>query len=62
MKIKKISMAAILMCLCLLFSSTAFAADRFSDVKSGAWYYNHVKSAVESGYMKGDTEFLCVDF
>ncbi|MGF7144492.1 hypothetical protein HNQ56_002923 [Anaerotaenia torta] len=53
MKVKKIPMAVILILLGLLFSSTVHAADRFTDVKPGAWYYNHVKSAVESGYMKG---------
>ncbi|GLC80711.1 cyclophilin-like fold protein [Lacrimispora brassicae] len=53
MRIKKFSAAVIFTCLCMLFSTTAFAANHFEDVVSGAWYYDQVTSAVEKGYMSG---------
>lgn len=57
MKVKNFPLVIGLICLCLiLFSATAFTADRFEDVTPEAWYYNQVASAVEKGYMAGIDE------
>ncbi|MCQ2456503.1 MAG: S-layer homology domain-containing protein, partial [Clostridia bacterium] len=60
MKVKKIlCVAALIAAVIILLPTSAAAAGRFSDVKSGAWYYDAVEYVAERGIMMGttDTEF-----
>lgn len=57
---KKIVTRVLAGAMCLGMMTTAFAADMtFTDVAESDWYYNDVKSAVESGLVSGkaDTEY-----
>ncbi|MBQ8524274.1 MAG: CotH kinase family protein [Clostridia bacterium] len=53
-----LSLTAALICMMLLFSISAIAADElpFTDVKKTAWYYENVKAVYNSGIMEGKSD------
>lgn len=58
-KIKRIIlivMAAALMLASMALPASAASVDEMTDVKPSAWYYDHVKKAMELGYFGGTSE------
>ena len=58
-KIKRIMliiMAAALMLASMALPASAASVDEMTDVKPSAWYYDHVKKAMELGYFGGTSE------
>ena len=61
---KKVLALLLVALMCLSMLDTAFAAEfKFTDVKTGDWFYNDVKTAVEAGLVNGksDTSYAPYD-